>query len=303
VIADELAYWPSDEGSRNPDSEILAAIKPSMLTTKGMLCGLSSPYARRGTLYQAYCKHFGDGGSPRILVAKAPSLRMNETLDPQDIANAYEDDPIAASSEYGAEFRSDIESFVSLETVLSAVDKGVYERPPRRGVAYNAFADPSGGHADSYTLGIAHAEGDKIILDCLREVRPPMSPEGVTADYADDLRRYNVHKVIADRWGASWVEERFAVEGIHCDQSADPKSIIYGNFLPLLNSGRISLLDNARLVAQLVGLERRTARGGRDCIDHSPGAHDDVINAAAGVLCLATTKAPSCFWAPIRGAF
>ena len=49
VIADELAFWPIDEGSRNPDSEILAAIRPSMLTTKGQLIGISSPYcaARR----------------------------------------------------------------------------------------------------------------------------------------------------------------------------------------------------------------------------------------------------------------
>jgi phage terminase large subunit-like protein len=50
TIADELAFWPSDEGSRNPDSEILAAIRPSMLTTKGQLIGISSPYARRGVL-------------------------------------------------------------------------------------------------------------------------------------------------------------------------------------------------------------------------------------------------------------
>jgi hypothetical protein len=132
---------------------------------------------------------------------------MNQTIDPADIAAAYEVDPVAAASEFGGEFRSDVESFVSLETVLSAFDRGIYERPPRRGVTYRAFADPSGGHADSYTLGIAHSEGDKIVLDLLREARPPMSPEGVTADYADDLRRHNVYKVIADRWGAGWVEE------------------------------------------------------------------------------------------------
>ena len=34
---------------------------------------------------------------------------------------------------------------------------------------------------------------------------------------------------------------------------------------------------------QLIGLERRTARGGRDSIDHGPGGHDDVCNAVAGL--------------------
>jgi hypothetical protein len=34
-------------------------------------------------------------------------------------------------------------------------------------------------------------------------------------------------------------------------------------------------------------LERRTARGGRDSIDHGPGAHDDIANAVAGAIVLA----------------
>jgi hypothetical protein len=42
-----------------------------------------------------------------------------------------------------------------------------------------------------------------------------------------------------------------------------------------------------RLNTQLIGLEGRTARGGRDSINHAPGAHDDVANAAAGSLTLA----------------
>jgi hypothetical protein len=51
--------------------------------------------------------------------------------------------------------------------------------------------------------------------------------------------------------------------------------------LPLLNSGRIELLDNPRLIMQLANLERRTARGGRDSIDHPIGQHDDVSNVVA----------------------
>ena len=47
------------------------------------------------------------------------------------------------------------------------------------------------------------------------------------------------------------------------------------------------MLDYPRLVTQLCGLERRTARGGRDSIDHAPGAHDDLANAVAGAAALA----------------
>jgi len=52
----------------------------------------------------------------------------------------------------------------------------------------------------------------------------------------------------------------------------------------MLNSGKLNLLDDARLLAQLVGLERRVSRAGRDSIDHAPGGHDDVANAVAGVV-------------------
>ena len=56
---------------------------------------------------------------------------------------------------------------------------------------------------------------------------------------------------------------------------------------PRLNSARVELLDSPRLISQLCGLERRTARGGRDSIDHGPGGHDDLANAVAGALVLA----------------
>ncbi len=67
-----------------------------------------------------------------------------------------------------------------------------------------------------------------------------------------------------------------------------PKSDIYRDTLALLNSGKVELLDHPRLIAQLCGLERRTARGGKDLIDHAKGAHDDVANAACGAMLLAS---------------
>jgi hypothetical protein len=36
------------------------------------------------------------------------------------------------------------------------------------------------------------------------------------------------------------------------------------------------------LIFQLSSLERRTARSGKDSIDHAPGQHDDLANAVAG---------------------
>ena len=79
AIADEVAYWRS-ENSANPDKEILDAIRPALATTGGILACISSPYARRGELYNAWKRDFGPDGDAAILVAKAPSRVMNPSL-------------------------------------------------------------------------------------------------------------------------------------------------------------------------------------------------------------------------------
>jgi hypothetical protein len=65
---------------------------------------------------------------------------------------------------------------------------------------------------------------------------------------------------------------------------------IYLAALPLVMSGRTELLDDERLKVQLLALERRTTRNGRDVIDHPPGRHDDLANAVARSLVLAAIK-------------
>ena len=294
VLADETAFWRSDDTSANPDQEILAAIRPGLASLPGsMLLMASSPYAKRGALYAAYKRHYGkDDG--RVLVWKASTLEMNPLIDPAIIAEAYEDDAASAAAEYGAEFRSDIADFISATVVNACVEEGCFERAPagKTGVRYSAFIDASGGSgSDSMTCGIAHMEDGRPVLDAIRERHPPFSPDEVTAEFAALLKSYGITKAESDRWGGDWVGEAFRRHGITVVPSAKPKSDIYRELLPLLNAGSCSLLDHPRLIAQLCGLERRTARGGKDSIDHAPNGHDDVANAAAGVLVLASVSA------------
>ena len=68
---------------------------------------------------------------------------------------------------------------------------------------------------------------------------------------------------------ASLQGEQFNKRGIRYVPSERNKSEIYRDFLPLLNSGRVVLPRNDRLIRQLCLLERTTSRGsGRDSIDH-----------------------------------
>jgi hypothetical protein len=284
VICDEIAFWPTDEAGANPDVEILKALRPRMVTIPGalLLC-ISSPYARRGALWDAYRTHHGRNGDP-VLVWQAHTRAMNPSVDAQLIEEAYAADEAAAAAEYGAEFRRDIESFVSREAVEACVVPGRRESPPCGGVRYVAFVDPSGGRADSMTLAIAHQSWGGAVLDCIREVQPPFSPADVVAEFAALLKSYRISSVTGDHYGGEWPPEQFRGYGIRYEPAEKTRSELYRELLPLVNSESVELLDHPRLIAQLCSLERRTARGGRESIDHAPNAHDDVVNAAAGAL-------------------
>jgi hypothetical protein len=285
VLCDEIAFWAQDESSANPDSEILRALRPGMASIPGsILLMASSPYAKRGELFNTFRRHFGKDDA-RVLVWKADTATMNPKIDPAIIAEAYDSDPEAARAEYGAEFRDDLADFVTREVVDAVTCWGRHELPPEPGITYSAFIDPSGGISDSMTLAVAHLSAAAVcVLDVVLEVRPPFDPTVAVEECTAVMNRFNVTRAISDRYAGEWARARFAEHGIALEQSARPKSDIYHDLLPLLNARRVELLDNHRLAAQLVGLERRTSRQGKDSIDHSPGGHDDLANSVAGVL-------------------
>jgi len=285
VVASEAAFWQTDEGGLNPDSEILNAVRPSLATTGGPLIIISSPYARKGEVWDLYHRHYGPQGDPLILVAQGTSRDFNPTLPESVVARALERDHAAASAEYLAQFRTDIESFIAREVVEAATVPNRRELPAVSGLSYVAFTDPSGGSSDSFTLAIAHRDrSGRGILDLVREVQPPFSPEQTVETFAALLKSYGIAQVTGDHYAGEWPREQFRKHGVAYEPAERNKSQIYGELLPLLNSGRIELLDHARLAAQLCNLERRTSRGGRDSIDHPPHAHDDIANAVAGAL-------------------
>jgi hypothetical protein len=163
-----------------------------------------------------------------------------------------------------------------------------------------AFVDPAGGGgSDSMTLAWAHASGKRVVLDGVVEKRPPFSPQACAEEFCETLKRLGISSVTGDRFSGEWVRESFRERGIGYLISERTKSEIYRQFLVLANSGLVSIPLHRRLVAQLKQLERRVLRGGRESIDHVSGAHDDVANAVAGALMLASVGAGREPWAEV----
>jgi hypothetical protein len=311
ALLDEIAVWETDETSAEPDVEVINAIKPGMATIPGaMLLCASSPHARRGALWEAYCKHFGQDGDP-VLVWQAPTRAMNATVPQSYIDRHMADDPARAQAEYFAQFRTDVETFISREVVNAAIVRGRGDLPRVPGVHYDGYVDPSGGSSDSMTLAIAHVETDvagkqRAPVDLIREVKPPFNPDAVVAEFSKLLKAYGCTYVRADHYAKEWPRERFAAHGIELRQGGLARSIksasdLYLEFLPIMNSGRVELPDHKVCEEQLCRLERSVGRSGRDTVSHPPGAHDDVINAVAGAVVTALMMAarePTSFPSP-----
>lgn len=303
LVADEVAFWRSDD-SAEPDTEVLNALRGGMATVPDskILAG-STPYARKGELYRAHVEYYGKD-VPDILVWNADTLSMHRTPRLEKfVAREFEKDAVVAASEYGQDghvsFRADVESFVNPEAVIAVTIPGRFELSPLRdregnlARRYFAFTDPSGGSQDAWTLAVAHKENEWPVLDAVRETQPPFSPASVVKDFAPLLKAYGIREIEGDHYGGEFPRELFRKHGITYRPSDSPKSELYKECLPMLNAGRMELLDLPRLKNQLVGLERRVERSGKDSIDHAPGGHDDIANAVAGVLVRAGRVRPA----------
>lgn len=292
AVVDEAAFFGHTEESRvKSDSELVRSIKPALATCGGRLIAITSPYARKGWTWTTHKRYHGnDSGS--ILVWNCPSRTMNPTLPQSVVDEAMAEDLAAAKSEFGGEFRDDVALWLPREAIEPCIVAGRKELLAKPGIRYVAFVDVSGGRSDDAALGIAHRDDErkKSILDCERRWKAPFTPAVVVADMVDVLTSYGIRHVTGDSYGAEWVAQSFGRHGIRYAKADKNKSQLYLELLPRICSGEVELLDDEVLIAQLGGLERRTRSGGRDIVDHQPGAKDDVANAAAGALVVAASR-------------
>jgi hypothetical protein len=294
AIFDEIAFWRV-EGA-NPDKEILSAIRPAMATIPGsLLLVISSPYARSGILFEHHRDYYAKD-DPDILVWQSDTRTMNPTISQDLIDRERKKDPSAAGAEWDAQFRSDIESFLTMESIEQcAVVPG--EMPPDPQTVYHGFVDPSGGRADAFTLCLAHSDRwtNKLVVDCLRGWQPPLNPESVVGEIAALLRSYRVNRVVGDKYAGNWVSSAFDKVGITYLPAAKPKSDLYLHLESLVNTYRAEIPKNKQLTTELVNLERRRSKSGKDQVDHPPRGSDDYANAVAGALYILATMEGSAF--------
>ena len=288
VVGDESSFW-RDIDSAQPDVEIFRACAPALAASGGIWIGISTGYRKIGLLYQKWRDHFGHDGDD-VLVVQGPSSLFNPRLDLGMIERATAADPEAAESEWGGGFRGDINAFLSDDVIERAIDHARPLELPPRNLRYTAFADPSGGRHDAFTLCIGHKEGESFVADVVRGTRAPFDPVEVTRSYATLLKDYRLSKAFGDNYSAEWAVSAFKECGIRYERADKNKSALYLEALPLFMRGTIRIPDLPVLTRELRLLERQTHRSGRDTVDHGRHGMDDFVNALCGCAAYATGK-------------
>lgn len=285
AILDEVAFFRVE--GVNVDKDVIDALRPAQATfPHSKLIKISSPYAKQGELYRDFANRLH---RPDLLVFKAASWEMNPSIDQKFLESERRRDPEYFDREYSAEFSSSIANAFSREAVDACVIPDRRELPYRSDLRYFGAVDPSGGGADEFTLAICHRHDGVVVEDLVRGWTSSR-PADVVVEAAALLKTYRVSAVVGDHYSGEWVRQAFRQNGITYKVSERSASEAYLELLPLVNQGAIELLDDRQQTSQLLALERRRGRAGKDILDHPPSGHDDRIAALALSVCETGTR-------------
>lgn len=300
VVADEVAHWFSEEHHSNPDVEVLNAIRPGMLGVPGaLLIGISSPYRRAGELFETDQRVWAKNGSPILFIRAATWVMRPDTPDHHaryptftaELEAERERDPAFFAAEFGAEYRLDLEDYLTLEQVQSVtVERS--SLPYTEGMKCHAFIDTAGGEGqDSQVLAIGMELPEQRGAVCsLTEWKPPFDAMSAAIQVAEICAQYHVTTIVGDNYGgaqfASMLKQvsrsriRYVVE-------EKKKTLLYRGFAGTVTGHLIELLGAGetaqRGLRQIIRLEKRNAG---EVIDHPKSEHDDIANAIAGLALL-----------------
>jgi hypothetical protein len=290
VALTEIAHFV-DDGINSADI-ILDAVTPGLSTTRGPLLMFSSPWSKRGALYDTFKRDYGPAGDPQTLVIQAASRDLNPTLSKSVVDKALAKNREMARSEYLGLWQEGLSTFLTAAQLNPCIAEDRFEIGPDSKSKFFATADPSSGTGSSFTLAIARKNGDEVELCVLRERRAPFSPDAVVEEYAQLLARYGVTEIHGDKWGLGFHTDAWKRHGITYKAADKSTSDSYGDFAPLVASKRVTLLNHDRLIAQLLSLESRTGTSGRTLVGPPPKTLDDLACVCAAA-CVRASAASS----------
>ena len=270
---DELAVWPKDRESANPDAEVEIAVRPAMAQfPHRKLIKTSTPWSEEGLLWQA--AQTGTHGyllsnpsrqeaSAHIMVLNAPTAAMKNPVVPRTyLVQEQTKDANAFLREYLAKFAKSVTGFLSPTLLRQSVTPRVRQRPPEAGILYIATMDPA-FRGDAFAFCIGHLRDGKFWLDYLDAPRgtkeQPLSPAIRMASIAALCRTYGVGLLTTDQYhDVSLLElaQAYDLTVDPCYLTGKIKQQVWGDFVSLLNQQKLRLLDDPDLLEEFLGMEQ-----------------------------------------------
>jgi hypothetical protein len=213
----------------------------------------------------------------------------NPMVTRQWLGSYKRSNPRAFERECLARFQKSISGFLEPDVVEGAVDRGVRERAPQRGVQYVAAMDPA-FRRDIFAFAIAHTDDKgRVIFDRVERWRrksegPQLNVEERLDEVAAICRLYNVNLVATDQYQVESLKVLAAQRGLglmEVNFQAASKAELYSNLHALLTQRKLVLLDRQDVVDELTRLERTLLPGGGVHIAAPRGATDDLATVTA----------------------
>lgn len=298
VLLDEIAYFNLDEGMKETDVKILAAVRPAMkqFGHLGMLLKLSSPGIKQGVLYNEYKMDREDKLPESYAVFKAPSWFMNTILPKEEFVEEWKLDQDGFWVEYGANFADSLSNFMSPELVDLAIQKNVKFVPPldTKEAKYFAAIDAA-FKADRFTFTLVSARENRItqhiIMGWEGTRQEPVRAHTVAQYIKNVIKSFPIDHVAADQYAFQPLKEIFDQYGVELKENTFTpvfKKKIYFNLKKLVHSQQIDLLDHEQQAKEMKELIVEQASSGTIRIGHPAGGHDDFSDATAVAAFLAT---------------
>jgi hypothetical protein len=296
AICDEMAFWPHEETAADPESEVIAALLPGMITVKNAkLVKISTPYAKQGLLWT----EFQQRAELDFPVWQLSSQEMNPKISSSKLEREERRSEEKYHREYLAVFTDSIYGWITPEILDPCIARGRRELPPVRDAIYAAALDPASRHND-FAFAILHRSPDgMIIVDRVARWTgtkgAPLAFESVLGQIKSILDDYGINSAVGDQFCSDVISQYLLELGVSYEISvfgAQTRAKLFTNLKHLLVQGKIQLLDDPELLRQLRNLhEERTDRGQID-VRPSGGMKDDLAVAVA-LAASQLTKQPS----------
>ena len=277
ALCDEVAKWKDATTNANPATEVLASLRPTMMTQPNARIVLSSSPMGNG---DAHAKSFEKGNNTFQLVAQAPSWIANPTITEEETHEA-EPDLLDWSREYAAIPHDGSESSLFSPEMIELVCRkgGPAEIGYVPGQVYVAAQDPA-TRSDAWTISIASARrvpyGSRQRLSVVfakewkGRSKAPLDPDEVLLEVKGILARYGLRSVWQDQWSPDTMialGRRHGIEVLIEPTSGPSKVIMYEGLKNLMAEGAIDIPNSGPMKTDLGNVRKWISKSGGPSIE------------------------------------